>query len=85
MRWLARRLHRVAEWCSPTSPAPPPIISPEDSALARVRVLCLEFEPREGSGEWKRHEVYARLIKELPQRRKRDLAYLIEVAIQEWT
>lgn len=42
----------------------------------------LEVEALPTSGEHKRHVVYARLMKEYPEVPKRDLAYLIELAIQ---
>ena len=34
------------------------------------------------TGEWKRHQVYASLIDEFPDRRRRDLAYAIELALR---
>ncbi len=34
------------------------------------------------TGEFKRHQVYAKLQDELPDRRKRDLAYAIELALR---
>lgn len=33
------------------------------------------------SGEWKRHQVYAKAIKEYPDMKKRDLALSIEICI----
>lgn len=37
----------------------------------------------DASGEFKRHKVYAQLIKEFPELRHRDIALLIEVVMQE--
>lgn len=34
------------------------------------------------SGEYKRHRVYAQLIKDFPSLKKSDIAFLIEVVIQ---
>jgi len=34
------------------------------------------------TGEWKRHQVYAALIDEFPDRKKRDLAYAIELTLR---
>ena len=80
MRRLSRFLHRLAEWLSPT---PPPEPIPDDPALPRVRVLVRQQETAGGpSGEYKRHQVYAKLLKEFPTRRKRELANLIEMAMQ---
>ena len=85
MQRLSQFLHRLAEWLSSTPPPAPPELLPEDPALWRVRALVKEQETMDGpSGEYKRHQVYAKLLKEFPERRRRDLAYLIEVAIQEW-
>lgn len=45
-----------------------------------VMFLCEKFERTpEVSGEWKRHQVYAALIKEFPDISKRILALAIEV------
>jgi hypothetical protein len=48
--------------------------------VARASALCFENEGS-ASGESKRHQVYARLIKEFPEAKKRRLALAIEVAM----
>ena len=81
--FLANLLRQLANWLVPPIPEPPPV---EDPALWRVRELVSAQESAGGpSGEYKRHQVYARLLKEFPERRKRDLAYLIELVIREWS
>jgi hypothetical protein len=68
--WLIRQLTRLLAWLNPP---------PDDSALmARVKVLVANAEKMAASGEYKRHAVYARLLKEFPESRKRDLALAIE-------
>mgnify|MGYP001558843935 CR=1 FL=1 len=48
----------------------------------RVKTLVSEWSGLSGSGEAKRHQVYARLIKEFPNVLKRDLGLAIEMALQ---
>ena len=55
------------------------IILPDIETLIRTTELAVS----EGtSGEWKRHNVYAMLIKKYPDIRKSRLALAIEIAIQ---
>ena len=49
--------------------------------LARAKQLVGTFNDVEGSGEYKRHQVYARLIKEFPTYQHRHIALAIEIAI----
>lgn len=46
-------------------------------------VFCAEYKDWDASGEAKRHQVYARLIKQFPEARKKDLALAIELAVQD--
>jgi len=48
----------------------------------RALVLCTEAEKHPESGEWKRHQVYARLIKNFPSARRRDIALALEVGFR---
>ena len=48
--------------------------------MVRAARLVGEQEGQEGSGESKRHQVYARLLKEFPTRPKREAALAIEQA-----
>jgi hypothetical protein len=52
----------------------------EPTLLARAQELVRDCEARPESGEWKRHQVYARLIKEFPHTSRTSLAMAIEVA-----
>jgi hypothetical protein len=49
------------------------------SLKTRVAELMASVEPSGNSGEWKRHQVYAQLIKEFPAIPKHQLAFVIEV------
>lgn len=72
-------------------PLPPPTdifilhIAPEIiNILPDIEVWIKEQELIPNvSGEFKRHNVYAKVIKKYPQMRKRDLALAIEIAIQK--
>ena len=46
-------------------------------------VHCAEFSSWEASGEARRHQVYARLIKQFPEARKKDLSLAIELALHD--
>lgn len=57
---------------------------PLDALMVRACYLTDEWElkePNPGFGEMKRHQVYSRLIKEFPDRRKSEIALAIEAAI----
>ncbi len=74
-------LHRVATWI--WSPPPRTV---ENPVLARALVLVdavgRSADPA-ASGEFKRHTVYARLLKEFPATRRRDVGLFIEAAVQQ--
>ena len=59
--------------------------SPKDLPpyLERAAVLVAAIDRVEQGGEWKRHQVYARLIKEFPQISRKDLGLAIEIAVQK--
>jgi hypothetical protein len=47
--------------------------------------IIVKFQDRDHaqeSGEWKRHQCYAALIKKFPQSGKRDIALAIELAVR---
>lgn len=54
------------------------IISLRDSAVK----LCDKIDIQDQSGEWKRHQVYAKLIKMYPRASRRDIALAIELALR---
>lgn len=75
--WLVEWLYRIAAWIDIPSPeAPPP-----DGLFQRAVVLVRDADKLDGSGEAKRHQVYARLIKEFPARSKRDISLSIEAGL----
>lgn len=56
---------------------------PKDEVYSRARLLILEAKTNtHTSGESKRHQVYAQLIKEFPKQYKRHLALVIETVLQ---
>ena len=74
---LAVWLRAIADVCDP-----PP--NPQESPyLALARLLVVEADKRlgQGFGEAKRHQVYAALIKTFPSASKRELARVIEDAL----
>ena len=61
---------------------PEPREQPQDSPLlARARVLTAEADRFDAGGEYKRHVVYARLLKEFPGETKRLVSRTIEEAL----
>ena len=70
-RWCVRWLRRLVAWLDPT---PIPV---EQRALVLVTAANLSV----GSGEYKRHHVYARLIKEFPDVPHNQLGLAIETAV----
>lgn len=80
-RRVALALHRVAAWI--WTPPPQTVANP---VLARALVLVdavdRSADPA-ASGEFKRHTVYARLLKEFPATRRRDVALFIEASVQQ--
>lgn len=80
---------RVSAWLLRLNPPPPPppppapAPAPEPDPLdVRAKALVADVERLDASGEYKRHTVYARLLKEFPMRRKRDVGLAIETALQ---
>ena len=45
--------------------------------------LVKKYDTVKESGEYKRHQVFSRLIKELPQAEKKNLGLAIELAVQK--
>jgi len=54
---------------------------PAEVLVQRARVLCDEWNRPDLSGEHKRHQVLARLVKEFPATSKKTLALAIELAL----
>ena len=62
-----------------------PVLEPQPDLSTleqRTKALTDQISTRESSGEYKRHWVYAQLIKEFPDVRKRDIAFAIEKVLQ---
>lgn len=75
---LAGWLAWFAAWLRPAEPPPPP-----DPKTLRAQALVADYDALvDVSGEYKRHQVYARLRKEFPEAEGRDLGLLIELAVQ---
>lgn len=75
-------------WLRTLEPEPAPVdavalMVPIDALLANARVLVQAQETRypSRSGEAKRHQVYAELVKLFPDRTKRAIAVAIEAAL----
>lgn len=51
--------------------------------LPEARRLCSVIDEKPQAGEWKRHQVYARMIKLFPQYSNRDASLAIEIAVRE--
>ena len=49
---------------------------------ARVLAVCEDLTHPGESGEYKRHQVYAKLLKSFPQADKQDLAFAIELGLR---
>ena len=72
----------------PKPPAPAPVPAPQyilpdipDAVMESARTLTAQHASMDASGEWKRHQVYASLIKRHPDASTRLLALAIEVAL----
>ena len=48
-----------------------------------ARILSAALEHTTHDGEWKRHQVYAHLLKHYPNAKRRDIALAIEYALRE--
>ncbi len=86
---IANFLRRVANWLSPstsvlvvTKAEPLPLTPYTDTADAICRAIEEQFPGT--SGEYRRRQAYARLIKVYPGARKRDLGLALELAISRW-
>ncbi len=78
-RALAAILASALAWVDP----PPPEGAP-DPLMERTRELVTWAQTaKHASGEYKRHQVLAQLMKDFPDARQRDLAYAIERVMQE--
>lgn len=88
-RWLVAVGLWLAHLGGWTEPVPPdcthlhlPEIAPD--VWAKTQALVREYAPTGMGGEAKRHQVYARLIKEFPTASRSDLGLVIEYAVREF-
>ena len=89
---FARWARLFANWCEPPAPPePPPAVAPvitlvvpvDDLFDHAVRLVRKADETAPGTGgEYKRHQVYAALIKAFPHVSHRRLAVVIEAAVE---
>lgn len=69
--YIIRLLRRLLAW-----------LEEDNELLSRAKELVTAVDRIEAvSGEYKRHQVYASLLKEFPGRRKRDIGLAIEKAL----
>lgn len=79
---------KLALWCRLLADWLDPImreieVLPDLSALnLRARLLTAQQELGAGSGEYKRHQVYAQLIKDFPLEKRRNISMAIEDAVR---
>lgn len=93
MTWIGQR---YKDWwaCRPWKVSTLPVRLSADRFLVTVSpafvasavTLCTKYTAAfyiDHSDEWKRHQVYAALIKQFPTAAKRDLAMAIELAVHQ--
>lgn len=79
LRWAKTRLDAVF-----FEPPPKEVLHEEPPVYKRALELCRgaeTFAPGT-SGEYKRHQVYSKLIKEFPEIARKDLGLIIEQAVR---
>lgn len=84
-RLLASWLFALAAWVDgPLPPVPDVVPEPSEDALELLTaelVAQADALPGEPSGEFKRHWVYAKLVKAFPDRQRREVGLAIEQAV----
>lgn len=80
-RWLAQRAHRFGDWCDAT---PQTLLRiPHDAVYATALSAAERLELESPEGEWKRHQLYAQLLRAFPHIPRRALAQAIEAAVKD--
>lgn len=77
---LAQWLRAVAAWLDPAGGSV--LVVPHDPLYFAACVLVAGIDNRQESAEWKRHQVYAALLKEFKDASARDIALAIEAAVR---
>jgi len=80
MKTLAGWLRRLADWLDPVPVVRVPDLTPLE---ARTRGLVRAAASVQASGEYKRHQVYARLIQEFPDVAHTTIGIAIERAVEQ--
>ena len=77
-KYVAGKLPQIAKWAGVTL-----LPKPNEGILLEAKRLCNVAEAihTDQSGEYKRHQVFSRLIKAFPAAKKRELGLAIEVAV----
>lgn len=78
-KYIASKLPAIAKWCGVA-------LFPQPSGEVYTEAMRLALVAQEtytaASGEYKRHQVFAKLIKTFPEASKRDLGMAIEMAVK---
>jgi hypothetical protein len=51
--------------------------------IPMARIFVAQLDSQQQAGEWKKHQVYARMLKNNPGIAKRDISLAIELAVRE--
>jgi hypothetical protein len=78
IRWALARLGELEMALDP--PKPPTLTALQIAAREHVRDMDWKYPSQ--NGEYKRHKVFSRLMKQFPHERPRDLAFAIEEAVR---
>jgi hypothetical protein len=78
-KYVASKLPSIAKWCGVTMLVPP---TSQVSQEALRLSLIAEETYLEQSGEYKRHQVFSKLIKTYPNVSKKELGLAIELAVR---
>lgn len=79
--WIVSQLRRLLLRLDPPPVEVPVPLDPLDIAADSLTHQADQLADSP-SGEYKRHWVYGKLIKQFPDRRRRDIALAIELALQ---
>ncbi len=81
---IAKWIYRIVLWVVgrlgyELVPVPPGV----RTLVGEAAELTARYEPMNESGEWKRHQVYAAMIRRHPDVRRREIALAIELAVMK--
>lgn len=79
---IAEWLNELADWLDPVPPGGFLMLPVKlDALFDAAKELVEQIDVQDQTGEWKRHQVYAQLLKAFPERGKRAVALAIEAAL----